>query len=36
MFLKFIEMEAYMPITRKMIELNILKETAIFLMRIIF
>lgn len=31
MFLRFIEIGAYMPITRKMIELNIPRETAIFL-----
>lgn len=31
MFLRFIEIGAYNPITRKMIELNIPRETAIFL-----
>jgi len=31
MFLRFIEIGAYMPITRKMIELNIPRETAIYL-----
>lgn len=31
MFLRFIEIGAYMPITRKMIELNVPRETAIFL-----
>lgn len=31
MFLRFIEIGAYMPITRKMIELNIPRETSIFL-----
>jgi hypothetical protein len=31
MFLKFIEIGAYLPITRKMIELNIPRETAIYL-----
>ncbi len=30
MFLRFIEIGAYMPITRKMIELNIPRETAIY------
>lgn len=31
MFLRFIELGAYKPITRKMIEMNIPRETAIFL-----
>ncbi|WP_346859445.1 DEAD/DEAH box helicase [uncultured Draconibacterium sp.] len=31
MFLRFIEIGAFMPITRKMIELNIPRETAIYL-----
>jgi hypothetical protein len=31
MFLRFIEIGAYMPVTRKMIELNIPRETAIYI-----
>src|SRR5690606_14564143 len=31
MFLRFIEIGAYKPVTRKMIELNVPRETAIYL-----